>query len=907
MAEEEATGPASLSLGISPGGHLRVVPGEPGAALLPPEVGSRIAGAFHRGPGEGLLHLGAVEVAAVLPPVLAYWRDFGHLFMERLCAVPELDPKAPLQVAPPSGLLESRGAAAPPMSGGEYLTSEVLEDLWNLTKDAAESELHAWKGDVGSWLRSKNDVWNLVGRVWFHLAEKKGDERTPFAFLATYTAHLAGAARVKHLPLGRALEEYAGAREKERLLALLAPLHRAAGRSSLVATLLESGEVFHPIAFTVREAHVLLRDIPVLEECGLVVRVPDWWNPRRPRRASVTVTVGSEAPAALGLGAMLDFSVEPTLDGETLDPAEWDRLLAGADGLAFLRGKWVEVDRTRLAEVLGRWRDLKKAMKEGVPFAEAMRLLSGVSLGAAAGGDAGADEPASAWSRVEAGGWLRKVLAEMKEPSGALPDPGEGLAAQLRPYQETGVRWLFTLSRLGLGACLADDMGLGKTIQVLGLLLALRRQGEKGPFLLVVPASLIANWQAEIDRFSPSLSVFVAHSSATPREELAALKAKALPKRDVVITTYGSLLRLPWLREATWSAVCLDEAQAIKNPDARQTRAAKALNGRIRIALTGTPVENRLSDLWSIFDFLSPGLLGSAAQFTQLSKRMASRTPPDYGPLRSLVRPYILRRMKTDRSVIADLPDKTEMKAFCPLTKAQAALYQRSVDELRRLLETLDGMQRRGVVLAFLMRFKQICNHPSHWTGDGGWDPAESGKFGRLAALCEEIASRQEKALVFTQFRETTGPLARFLSGLFGREGLVLHGQTPVGKRRQLVDAFQAEEGPPFFVLSVKAGGTGLNLTAASHVIHFDRWWNPAVEDQATDRAFRIGQKRNVLVHKLVCRGTVEERIDALIEGKRALSRELLDGGAETLVTEMTNDEILKLVSLDVASALEEA
>jgi superfamily II DNA or RNA helicase len=902
------TGTTSFSLGISPRGHLHVVPGEPGTPPIPPDVGSRIAEAFRRGPGEGLLHLGAVEVAAVLPPVLTYWRDLGHLFMERLCAVPELDPKAPLQVGLSSDHLESRGAAAPPMSGGEYLTPEVLEDLWGLTKGAAESELHAWKGDVASWLRSKNEVWNLVGRVWFHLAEKKGDERTPFAFLATYTARLAGASRVKHLPLGRALQEYAGAREKERLLALLAPLHRAAGRSSLVATLLESGEVFHPIAFTVREAHVLLRDIPVLEECGLVVRVPNWWNPRRPRRVSVTLTVGSEAPASIGLGALLDFSVEPTLDGETLDQEEWDRLLAGADGLAFLRGKWVEVDRTRLAEVLGRWRDLKKAMNEGVPFAEAMRLLSGVSLGATSEGDVGTAETASTWSRVEAGEWLRKVLAELKGPaSDGLLDPGEGLETKLRPYQEVGVRWLFALGRLGLGACLADDMGLGKTIQVLALFLALRRQGEKGPFLLVVPASLIANWQAEIDRFAPRLSVFVAHSSATPRDELVAMKANGLPKKDVVITTYGSLLRLPWLKEATWSAICLDEAQAIKNPGARQTRAAKALKGRIRLALTGTPVENRLSDLWSIFDFLSPGLLGSAAQFTQLSKRMASRTPPDYGPLRSLVRPYILRRMKTDRSVIADLPDKTEMKAFCPLTKAQAALYQRTVDELRRLLTTLDGMQRRGVVLAFLMRFKQICNHPSHWTGDGGWDPTESGKFGRLASLCEEIASRQEKALVFTQFRETTEPLARYLAGLFGREGLVLHGQTPVGQRKKLVDAFQAEDGPPFFVLSVKAGGTGLNLTAASHVIHFDRWWNPAVEDQATDRAFRIGQKRNVLVHKLICRGTVEERIDALIEGKRSLSRELLDGGAETLITEMTNDEILKLVSLDVTSALVEA
>ena len=385
-----------------------------------------------------------------------------------------------------------------------------------------------------------------------------------------------------------------------------------------------------------------------------------------------------------------------------------------------------------------------------------------------------------------------------------------------------------------------------------------------------------------------------------------ALTAGALPKKDVVVTTYGSLLRLPWIKEVAWSTVCLDEAQAVKNPGARQTKAVKALKGRSRLALTGTPVENRLSDLWSIFDFLSPGLLGSAEQFSKLAKRLASRTPPNYAPLRNLVRPYVLRRLKTDRSVIDDLPEKTEMKAYCPLTKGQAALYQRTVDELRRILETVDGMQRRGVVLASLMRLKQLCNHPSQGAGDGRWNPAESGKFGRLASLCEEIAARQEKALVFTQFREATEPLAGFLAGLFGREGLVLNGQTPVGRRKGLVDAFQREDGPPFFVLSVKAGGTGLNLTAASHVIHFDRWWNPAVEDQATDRAFRIGQKKNVLVHKFVCRGTVEERIDAMIEAKRSLSRELLDGGAETLITEMSNEEILRLVSLDVTSALQE-
>jgi non-specific serine/threonine protein kinase len=420
-----------------------------------------------------------------------------------------------------------------------------------------------------------------------------------------------------------------------------------------------------------------------------------------------------------------------------------------------------------------------------------------------------------------------------------------------------------------------------------------------------VPASLIANWRAEIDRFAPGVRTFIAHPSVIPAKDLT--DAGSLDGIDLVITSYGSVARLPWIAETAWSMVVLDEAQAIKNPGAQQTRAVKALKSRVRLALTGTPVENRLGDLWSLFDFINPGLLGSAKAFGRFTKRLADGDHPDYTPLRDLVRPYILRRLKTDRRIIADLPDKTEVKAFCALTPAQAALYQQSVEALQDQLETLEGMQRRGVVLAFLMRFKQICNHPSQWLGDGIYGPAESGKFARLRELCEEIAARQEKVLIFTQFQEMTGPLSTYLEQVFGRPGLVLHGGTEVKRRKALVDAFQHDGGPPFFVLSLKAGGTGLTLTAASHVIHFDRWWNPAVENQATDRAFRIGQKRNVLVHKFVCRGTVEEKIDALIESKLGLSNALLEGGGEVNLTELSNEALLKLVSLDLASAALEA
>ena len=456
-------------------------------------------------------------------------------------------------------------------------------------------------------------------------------------------------------------------------------------------------------------------------------------------------------------------------------------------------------------------------------------------------------------------------------------------------------------------------MGLGKTVQVISLLLDMKnreslRRTTQATNLLVAPASLVANWKAELARFAPSLSPLVVHPSetsgdATKQMDGAALIAAA-GRSDLVITTYGMLARLKWLREQSWNLVVLDEAQAIKNANARQTRAVKELKSSARVALTGTPIENRLGDLWSLFDFLNPGLLGSAKAFTDLMKRLAARDHDRYGPLRKLIQPYILRRLKTDKRVIADLPDKIETNSYCHLSKRQAALYQRAVSELATALEPVEGIQRRGIVLSYLMRLKQICNHPAQAVGDADYAPQQSGKFARLAEICEELAERQQKALIFTQFREITAPLAEHLSSVFGKPGLTLHGQTPVGKRREMVEAFQRDEGPPYFVLSLKAGGVGLNLTAATHVIHFDRWWNPAVENQATDRAFRIGQNRNVFVYKFICRGTIEERIDELIASKQALATNLLEGGAEQALTEMNNEQLLQFVSLDIGKAL---
>ena len=892
-----------LSPVLTPNGRLLLGPSDE-VPELEGALAGRLEHAFARGPGHGLLRLGAAEIDSTLPPVFAYWREFAARYVTALCTRPDVLERGAEVPAPDD--LEGLVSAAPPMPGADHLNAEVLEALWGQLGTAFAAELAESKGGVQSFLKSLNPVWNLLGRVHFNLAENRRDEAFPFAFLATYTSRLTAHGKAQHVPLGEALREYAGAANKERLLSLLLPVQRAAAQCAWLKKMVDAGEIFHPLRWSPQDAFQFLGDVPELERAGVAVRMPAHWKASRPPRARVTASLGTMAPARLGKEALLDFQIEVSLDGERLTPGEVKELLAGARGLALLRGHWVEVDGERLGQTIERFREAERlASSGGLSFAEAMRLLSGVGVGT----DAPEEGPDPDWSSVVAGPWLAETLKGLRSPEGLLQvEPGAALRGTLRPYQEVGVRWLHLLSRLGLGACLADDMGLGKTIQVLSLLLLEcgPQKAERGPrpSLLVAPASLLANWAAEIDRFAPSLRRMVAHPSSMPSGELKSVGADALSAVDLVITSYGSLLRLPWLSETTWDFVVLDEAQTIKNPSARQTREAKKLRARARIALTGTPVENRLGDLWSIFDFINPGLLGTASAFRRYTKSLPPHNP--FGPLRDLVRPYILRRLKTDKSVISDLPQKTEVKAYCPLSRKQAALYQDAVKELGEQLSQADGIKRRGVVLAFLVRFKQICNHPSQWLGDGAWSEQDSGKWARLREVSEVISAKQEKVLVFTQFREMTGPLSSFLGGVFGRPGIVLHGETEVKRRRELVKRFQEDESVPFFVLSLKAGGTGLNLTAASHVIHFDRWWNPAVEDQATDRAFRIGQTRNVLVHKFLCRGTVEEKIDALIESKKKLSRDLLEGGAEINLTEMDDEDLLRLVALDLNAAMAE-
>lgn len=808
-------------------------------------------------------------------------------------------------------------AESPWMLGAEHLSPDWLLQAWNHLHGSLGSLLNAWSGSVADWLTSGDRPLTPVGRICFHLVENPGAD-VPFAFLATYLpeSDLSGLAAGKlprHLPLQLALKEYAGNHRK--LLDLLTVVHRAAESSALIRDLLDSGDLFQPIGLSAQEAYTYLTEIPLYEQHGILCRMPEWWK-HRTQKPTVQIRIGQNPVSRLDMHALLDFQASIEYNGEPLSEADVQALLAEAEGLRLIKGRWVAIRHDQLRKTLEAYHQAERLMRKGgIPFAEALRfqLAQETDLGVRGGNlpdDVDAGLPTSPGDAVSAsadirtevtqGDWLGSLTARLRNPASLQTvDAGEDFHAVLRPYQQVGLNWLGSLQQLGFGACLADDMGLGKTVQVLALINGLsgrcRAEGRAFHVLLVLPASLIGNWVAEAARFTPSLSVKVLHGANVARTP----HSGEDPQAVLTLTTYGMLSRLPQLAEQEWDLLVLDEAQAIKNPGTRQTHAAKAIPARARLALTGTPVENRLGDLWSLFDFLNKGMLGSPKEFSRFADQLAAH-PAGYAPLKRMIAPFLLRRMKTDRSIIDDLPDKVEAKAYADLTERQAVLYGEVVETIRAsLMGGVSGIDRKGLVLAAMMKFKQICNHPDQYLGQPTFRPQDSGKFTRLAEICDIVRERRERMLVFTQFREMTEPLARYLSGFFGEDGLILHGGVPAGKRKELVDRFQGEDWIPFMVLSVKAGGVGLNLTAANHVVHFDRWWNPAVENQATDRAFRIGQHRNVMVHKFVTSGTLEEKIDRMIEDKRKLAQDIVPDLEATWITEMDDRALLSLFALD--------
>ncbi len=643
---------------------------------------------------------------------------------------------------------------------------------------------------------------------------------------------------------------------------------------------------------TTAEAYLFLKEgALLLRDSGLGVLLPANWEsgPGLGVRARVKSSRKAHSAAAgdLGLHALLEVDWEVVLGDQPLSTQELQRLAKLKVPLVRVRGQWVEVDPQRLAAALARLQQQDGSLTVG----SALRLAAG-------GGEIA---PGLPLLHVEGEGAAGELLQRLSgdAPFAQIPPPA-GLHGQLRPYQQRGYSWLAFLCGRGIGACLADDMGLGKTVQVIALLLHERETGQcQGPTLLICPTSLVGNWQRELARFAPSLKVLVHHGTDRLRgPEFAAAAAG----HQVVISTYALAGRdVEDLAATAWAGLVLDEAQNIKNAGTRQSQSLRALPAGYRLALTGTPVENRLAELWSILDFCNPGYLGSAAEFhTRFGAPIERYRDQDAAArLRRVVQPFILRRVKTDPSIIQDLPEKQELPVYVNLTPEQATLYAAVVEDMLAQIAESEGIRRRGLVLAALAKLKQICNHPAQFLGDGSPLPDRSGKLSRLAEMLEEVLAEGDRALIFTQFAEMGTLLQRHLTETFGREVLFLHGGVSGAMRTKMVERFQdSPNGPPLFILSLKAGGVGLNLTRANHVFHFDRWWNPAVENQATDRAFRIGQQKHVLVHKFISAGTVEEKIAAIIAGKQQLAEQVV-GTGEGWLTELSNDQLKALLTLD--------
>ncbi|MDN5858744.1 MAG: DEAD/DEAH box helicase, partial [Pseudonocardia sp.] len=640
----------------------------------------------------------------------------------------------------------------------------------------------------------------------------------------------------------------------------------------------------------VEGAYRFLADVaPALDEAGFGVLLPSWWD-RRARlglkATATTPTDGVVTGGRFGRESLMDFRWQLAVGDDTLTAEEIAALAGTKAPLVRLRGQWVAVDPEQLRRGL---EFLRRAPTGAKTAAEVL------ALAAAHPDDLNTPLPVTG---VHADGRLGDLLAGTAARSLTPVDPPADFAATLRPYQERGLSWLAFLSSLGLGSCLADDMGLGKTVQLLALESALRNADpDAGPTLLLCPMSLVGNWQREAAKFAPRLRVYAHHGRERLRGD--ALRAR-LAGTDLMVTTYATGTRdIDELCGHEWYRVVLDEAQAIKNSLSLTAKATRRLRAAHRVALTGTPVENRLAELWSIMDFLNPGMLGSSELFrTRYAipvERHGATEPAER--LRAITRPYILRRLKSDPAIIDDLPEKIEMKEYCQLTAEQASLYQSIVDEMLEKIENSGGIERRGNVLAAMAKLKQVCNHPAQVLHDRSPIGRRSGKVIRLEELLEEILAEGDRVLCFTQFTEFAGMLLPHLAARFGTDVAYLHGGTPKARRDEMVEHFQAKEGPPIFLLSLKAGGTGLNLTAANHVIHLDRWWNPAVENQATDRAFRIGQQRCVQVRKFVCTGTLEEKIDQMIEDKKALA-DLVVGDGEGWLTELSTADLRRVFAL---------
>jgi SNF2 family DNA or RNA helicase len=766
-----------------------------------------------------------------------------------------------------------RGAAMPRIAGRTH----SLHDRWlaALTTrdgriDADETELARLRASVDAWLRPVLTQAQAPFRLAFRLEEPLEDD---------------GPWHLAYLMQGREDRSLLLGPDQAPRELLLRSLGEAASISKSVEQGLQRGHVEGLDTDATGAFAFLTRDAAPLESAGFGVFLPSWWS-RKGTKKRLALKGTARPPRFTGKGGLTFESIvevdwRVAVGDAELTEKELKHLAKLKTPLVKVRGQWVQLSAEEIGEAL---QFLHKKEKTSVRDLIRTRLTETT-------GTLPIEE-------IEGTGAVRDLLERLegKLEWEELPEP-QGFEGTLRPYQKRGYSWLRFLERAGLGACLADDMGLGKTVQTLALLQSDWPEHQR-PVLLICPTSVTGNWLREAQRFTPSLPVLLHHGAGRARGEKLVEKIES---SALVISSYSLLHReLETLTKVPWRGVVLDEAQNIKNSETRQAKAARSLAADFRIALTGTPVENNVGDLWSVMEFLNPGLLGSASEFRSsfFLPIQTFRDPEVTAKLKRITGPFILRRLKSDKSIIADLPEKNEMKVFCNLTKEQATLYRAVVDEVQDDLAGSEGIERKGLILATLSRLKQVCNHPAHFLGDNSELPGRSGKLARLTEMLDEAIAAGDFALVFTQYAAMGTLLQRHIAESMGLESLFLHGGTPRKRRDEMVERFQNDDAAPrVFILSLKAGGTGLNLTRASHVFHFDRWWNPAVENQATDRAFRIGQTKSVQVHKMVVAGTLEERIDAMIEGKQELARNIV-GTGEGWLTELSNTQLRDLLTL---------
>ncbi|QOR33729.1 DEAD/DEAH box helicase [Clostridium sp. 'deep sea'] len=839
---------------------------------------------FNTNKYRALFHIGFLEKCDWFSTAIEYLYQIASLIIERLSQQPDIElVRENIKLDLGEDECYKLLRRLPFVVGMEYVNNEWLTKLWNELLLIYKSEICEYDGTVARYFTEYNTNINVVGRVFFHLVENKNDQY-PFAFMATYSTKPPKSKKAIHTPLKNALSEFEG--DDKKLLTLISTVIKAAERSDFISGLMESGQLFKPLKITVEEAYTILKEIPIYEEVGIRCRVPDWWR-KKHNSLRVSIVVGEKKPSKVGLNAIMDFSPIVCIGDERLTGKDLLSFLEMANGLVQYKGNWVEINKSKLVKLLNVLEKVKdQIIDKELSLGDAMRLELNIDEALNI-----ADDSISV--SVDHGQWFREMRETLSDLSNIEKvEVVSSFKANLRNYQEKGYQWINQMSKLGFGACLADDMGLGKTVQMLAYLEHIRVHSG-GQALLILPASLIGNWQKEIEKFAPEMPYQILHRSSLKSSEPLKINDKAF----LYLTTYGMSVRIESLKEREWDYLIIDEAQAIKNASTKQSRAIKAIPAKMRIAMTGTPIENHLGDLWSLFDFLNEGLLGTTKEFKKFTKELSNNSL-GYAKLRKMIQPFILRRLKTDKSIIADLPDKIEINSYTTLSKKQVILYKQLLKQIEVKLGQAEGIERKGVVLSSIMKFKQICNHPDHYLGREDYKVNYSGKFQRLKEICEVIYEKRERVLIFTQFKEITEPISDFLAEIFKKEGFVLHGGTSIKKRNEMVEMFNGEHYVPYMILSLKAGGVGLNLTAANHVIHFDRWWNPAVENQATDRVFRIGQTKEVMVHKFVTKGTIEEKISTMIEEKQKLASDILGSSGEKWITEYSNEDLMRIFAL---------